>query len=91
MTRNHKTMVATEPDFNVGLLTGTDSGLVVVGIDPKSGGVDSWVRLQDTHGPVPDTLSAITGGAGQHLFLQTPAGGPSLVKVQALTSRRWVR
>ena len=32
----------TYPDYNIGLLCGHESGVVVVDLDPKSGGFDSW-------------------------------------------------
>lgn len=61
------------PEYNIGLHCGPASGVVVVDLDPKSGGFDSWYDLLDIHGTV-DTLSAITGGDGEHLFFLQPDG-----------------
>lgn len=56
------------PDSNIAILTGAISGLVVVDIDPRHGGDESLLDL----GPLPDTLTATTGGGGQHLYWQHP-------------------
>lgn len=61
------------PDANVGLVTGQRSGVVVVDIDPRHGGDDAWADLRDLHGPI-ETLEAITGGGGSHIYLQARPG-----------------
>ena len=60
------------PDANIGVITGKVSGIVVVDVDPEKGGMESWNELQDIHGRV-DTLTAVTGGGGIHLYFQAPA------------------
>jgi hypothetical protein len=50
------------PDWNIGIATG--SGLLVVDVDAKSGGLDTLHGLPT----LPATPSSVTGGGGQHFF-----------------------
>lgn len=59
------------PDANVGIRTG--DGLVVVDIDPRHGGEDTFLELVGEHG-VPLTAAVETGGGGQHLYFRPPGG-----------------
>ena len=59
------------PDANIGIRTGQISGVVVLDIDPKNGGLESWSELQDIHTRV-DTLICHTGGGGKHLYFKAP-------------------
>ena len=59
------------PDAHVGVATG--AGLVVVDIDPRHGGDDTFVDLKRTHGALPDTLEVLTGSDGRHIYLRVPA------------------
>ncbi len=61
------------PNANIGIVTGRVSGIVVVDVDAKSGGLETWAELQDIHGRV-DTLTAVTGGGGRHFFFAAPPG-----------------
>ena len=61
-----------DPNANIGVRTGKISGIVVVDVDAKNGGIESWQDLQDFNGRV-DTLTSLTGGVGLHLFFQAPA------------------
>ncbi len=65
---------STWPDANVGIVTGSRSGLVVVDIDPRNGGDDSLADLERTQGPFPKTVESLTGGGGQHFYFQHPGG-----------------
>jgi hypothetical protein len=58
------------PDANVGIATG--AGLVVIDVDPRSGGDDAMVDLRRSLGALPDTIEALTGGGGRHVYLSTP-------------------
>lgn len=49
------------PKDGIALVCGQISGVIVVDIDPKSGGTTEGLEL-------PPTLSSCTGGGGQHLF-----------------------
>ena len=62
-------------DSNIGVVTGTASGLVVLDVDPRHGGDESLDRLEHQHGALPVTVEAKTGGGGRHLFFQHPGGG----------------
>ena len=60
------------PDANVGLVTGSVSGLVVVDVDAGHGGLNSLQALQQRHGTLPPTIEAVTGGGGRHLYFRHP-------------------
>jgi Bifunctional DNA primase/polymerase, N-terminal len=62
------------PNANWALRTGPETGFTVIDIDPRNGGYDSFAQLQQTRGPMPDTLRSVTGGGGRHLFYSTPPG-----------------
>lgn len=56
------------PGINLGIVTGPVSGLVVLDVDPRHGGDESLARWQARHGPLPETVEALTGGGGRHLY-----------------------
>jgi putative DNA primase/helicase len=62
------------PNANIGVATGSQSGIIVFDIDPRNGGDESFAMLEAEHGPFPDTVEVLTGGGGRHLYLQQPAG-----------------
>ncbi len=62
------------PDYNVGIVTGALSGLIVLDIDPRHGGNASLRKLEREHGALPDTLESITGGGGRHVYFSHPGG-----------------
>lgn len=66
------------PDANVGIATGPESGLLVLDIDPRNGGDDSFDELVERIGPLPETPEVLTGGGGRHLFFRWPAGVETL-------------
>lgn len=55
------------PNANIGLATGERSGVWVLDIDGFKGEA-SLRALEDKHGALPQTVEAITGGGGRHLF-----------------------
>ena len=59
---------------NVAIATGESSGLVVVDVDPKSGGLDILADLEQTHGNLPLTPTVQTGSGGKHYYFRYPAG-----------------
>jgi archaellum biogenesis ATPase FlaH len=63
-----------EPDANIGIRTGTESGVVVVDIDPRHGGLASLQEMQAKHGALPPTVVVRTGGQGWHYFFRHPGG-----------------
>lgn len=62
------------PDANVAIATGSISGLVVVDRDPRNGGDESLHDLEARHGPLTDTVTALTGGGGAHSYYALPSG-----------------
>ncbi|MGA2924413.1 MAG: bifunctional DNA primase/polymerase [Solirubrobacteraceae bacterium] len=58
------------PDSNVGIRCG--NGLVVVDVDPRHGGREALQALQQRHGPLPATLTSLTGGGGIHAYYRGP-------------------
>jgi hypothetical protein len=69
-----RSWLARRPDANVGIVTGAVSGIVVLDVDPRHGGRASLERWERTHGRLPDTLEARTGGGGRHLYFAHPGG-----------------
>lgn len=63
----------TRPDVGVGIVTSRWTGLMVVDLDGKDG-EDSLKKLEQQHGPLPDTLTATTGreGGGRHIYFKRP-------------------
>ena len=62
------------PQANIGIAAGQRSGLMVLDVDPRNGGDDSWSRLVASNGQPPDTPQALTAGGGEHfLFRYDPA------------------
>ena len=60
------------PNANVGISCGP-SGLVVVDVDPRHGGDESWRDLVQSLGPgIQDTRIAATGGGGTHYVFRCP-------------------
>lgn len=64
------------PDANIGIATGTTSGLLVLDVDPRHGGDDSLDALVDQHGPLPDTVGSMTGGGGWHTYFEYTGAEP---------------
>ena len=60
------------PDANVAIRTGTESGLVVIDIDPDHHGMASLRALVDEHGQMPAGPRVRTGSGGWHLYYQHP-------------------
>jgi uncharacterized protein DUF3631/bifunctional DNA primase/polymerase-like protein/primase-like protein len=67
------------PHANIGVRTG--GGLLVLDIDPRSGGDQSLKALIEAHGPLPETPTVNTGGGGVHFFFRVdgPIPGRSAV------------
>lgn len=62
------------PQANLGLPTGEVNEIVCIDIDPKSGGSDSLLSLEEKYGLPPETWEVETGGGGLHLYYRYPAG-----------------
>lgn len=62
------------PDWNVGIRSGSISGVWFLDIDPKNGGDASLIALLTEHGRLPDTYTVKTGSGGTHYGFRVPAG-----------------
>lgn len=60
------------PHMNLGVRTGSASGITVLDIDPDHGGLDAMDRLESRYGFLPQTRLAATGGGGWHLVFSAP-------------------
>src|SRR5262245_35962911 len=54
------------PDANVCIATGEMSGVLVLDVDARHGGVESLKAFEQQHGPLPPTPTVRTGGDGLH-------------------------
>lgn len=54
------------PDANIGIAI-KKSGLVVIDVDPRNGGVETFERLQEKHGKISSAVEQLSGGGGNHL------------------------
>ncbi|MGB6830701.1 MAG: bifunctional DNA primase/polymerase [Terracidiphilus sp.] len=61
------------PDANIGILTGPESGILVLDVDGKRG-EESLIDLERRGCHLPDTYTVRTGGGGQHLYFLWPQG-----------------
>jgi putative DNA primase/helicase len=61
------------PDANIGIATGSESGILVLDIDPRNGGAKTLQRLEEELGQLPETVTVRTGGAGRHLVFRHPS------------------
>jgi len=63
------------PFANVGVRTGArpyGAGFIALDVDPRHGGDDSLYAVEREHGELPATLTALTGGGGEHRFFLHP-------------------
>lgn len=67
----------TYPQCNWGVAGGRQSGLVIIDLDPRHGGFESFDEYEAArpHGPLPTTRQAISGGGGRHHFFSYPQDG----------------
>ena len=72
------------PDANVGIVTGRVSGIVVLDVDPRSGGDSALVGLEERWGALPPTLEVQTGGGGRHLWFSSDEELPPAVLAPGL-------
>ena len=72
------------PDANVGVVTGRVSGIVVLDVDPRSGGGPALGALQERCGTLPATVEVRTGGNGRHLWFSCDEELPSAVLAPGL-------
>lgn len=58
----------TYPKANIGVATGSSSGIIVIDIDPRNGGFDSVAKLAGKGMVFPPAPEARTGNNGRHLI-----------------------
>ncbi|MBH0228835.1 bifunctional DNA primase/polymerase [Halobacillus yeomjeoni] len=56
------------PEANIGLPTGDASGISVLDVDPRNGGDSSIEKLIEKYEDLPDTVTCLTAGGGQHYY-----------------------
>ena len=55
------------PDANIGVACGEPSGIVVLDLDARSGGIEFFEAMTDQNGPLPEgVIESQTGGGGFH-------------------------
>jgi len=62
------------PDYNVGIATGEASGIIVLDMDPRNGGNDSWRQLMEKGPKRRPTPQQVSGGDGRHYVFRHPGG-----------------
>lgn len=62
------------PEANLGAITGRNSGIIVLDIDPKNGGDESFATMINTYGEFEETPTVITGSGGRHFYFKHPGG-----------------
>ena len=59
-------------NFNIAIVTGKLSGIVVLDVDPSHQGAISLQSWENQHSPLPTTFEVRTGGGGRHLYFKHP-------------------
>lgn len=62
-----------KPTLGVGIACGKDSNLIVLDIDPRNGGDESWREFVEMYGNPPETVTALTAGGGEHWLFRYDA------------------
>jgi hypothetical protein len=70
--KKFRKLVKPLPEFNIGIATGKPSNVVVIDIDPRNGGNETFSALEHEFGRLPETVTVKTGGGGTHLYFKAP-------------------
>ena len=62
------------PNAGIGIPTGATTGVVVLDVDPRHGGTESFDLLVKEHGSFPIGPITRTGGGGRHFWFKHPGG-----------------
>lgn len=62
----------TWPNANIGCCPGP-SDMIVLDIDPRNGGDETLLAMEQANGELPDCPTALTGGGGLHLWFKRPS------------------
>jgi len=68
------------PNANIGI-NPRSSNLIVIDIDPRNGGDETWHKLKQQHGLNDNTVISLTGGGGIHLLYSADGIDPTGLKV----------
>src|SRR5262249_29923175 len=60
------------------------SGLAVLDVDPRNGGLESLSQWQSINGQLPSTLTARSGSMGLHYYFRDPGTLPATTKIEFL-------
>jgi putative DNA primase/helicase len=60
------------PTANVGIAPGAKAGILVLDVDPRNRGGETFATLEQELGKLPETVTAFTGGSGFHLVFKHP-------------------
>jgi len=64
------------PSSNLGIVTGAKSRLVVIDVDRHGvDGFESLKELETKLGPLPETVTVLSGGGGEHQYFAYPSDG----------------
>lgn len=69
---------------NVGIATGPTSGIIVVDVDAKSGGLENLTKAQEEFGALPRGPRVHTPGGGDHYYFLYPHGNGIVPNAVAL-------
>ena len=67
-----------DPNANIGIRTGAESGIIVLDVDPRHGGSESLVNLERDYGPLPPGPRVKTGGDGWHHYYLHPGSSAKI-------------
>jgi putative DNA primase/helicase len=76
-------LVGSATEFNIGVATGSASGVVVIDVDPRNSGGRACAQLQQRLGRLPRTVWCRTGGGGWHYYFRLPPGAEMKKKILA--------
>lgn len=60
------------PKYNIGIWASEESGIFVLDIDKKHGGLTTIAKLEKEQGPLPDSWTVQTGGGGTQIYFKHP-------------------
>lgn len=66
------------PHANIGIATGAVSGIVVIDIDPRNGGLDTVQQFADAGKTFRRTAQVLTQAGGWHLYYRYPEDGDAV-------------
>jgi hypothetical protein len=61
------------PNANIGIRTGSPSGVFVLDEDPDNGGREAIEKMIQANGPLPPTYAVRTGSGGRHWYFRLPS------------------